>query len=65
VDGSRARKRKREETEGNSALHIAYGGAVSARAQAVLDAAEHDAEVTVGCAADDVPDSSPLDAAVS
>ena len=49
-------------TEGNSALHIAYGGAISARAQAVLDAAD-DAEVAVGCAADDVPDSSPLDAA--
>jgi hypothetical protein len=48
-------------SEGNSAIHLAFGGAISARAQAVLDAAD-DAETTTGIMVDDAADSSLLDA---
>ena len=46
-------------SEGNSALHLAFGGVISARAQAVLDAAD-EAEAITGAAAADVADVSPL-----
>ena len=46
-------------SEGNAALHLAFGGAISARAQAVLDAAD-EVEAATGAVAAETADTSPL-----